>query len=48
MELEIAEESDAWMAQSVKCPNPDFSLGHDLRVVRSSPASASALAVEPA
>ena len=26
------------MAQSVKCPTPNFSSGHDLTVVRSSPA----------
>ena len=36
------------MAKSVKCPTLGFSLGHDLRVVRSSPASGSVLIVETA
>ena len=36
------------MAQSVKCPTLDFSSSHGLRVLRSSPASSSALGVEPA
>lgn len=26
-----------WVARSVKCPAPDFSTGHDLKVVGSSP-----------
>jgi len=37
----------AWVAQSVKHPAVDFGSGHDLRVVRSSPASGSMLDVEP-
>lgn len=36
------------MAQSVKHPIPDFGSGHNLRVVRSSPASGSTLSMEPA
>jgi len=37
-----------WVAQLVKCPTLEFSSGHDLRVMRSSPASSSMLGVEPA
>ena len=36
------------MAQSVEYLTLDFGSGHDLRVVRSSPASGSALGMEPA
>ena len=36
------------MAQSVKCPTPNFSSGHDLTVVRSSPALGSTLSMEAA
>ena len=36
------------MAQSVKCPTLDFGSGHDLMVLRLSPALGSALSVEPA
>ena len=35
-----------WVAQSVKHPTLDFSSGHDLMVVRSSPASGSALTTQ--
>ena len=38
-----ANFGSASMAQSVKRPTLDFSSGHDLRFVRSSPASGSAL-----
>ena len=38
----------AWVAQSVECLTLDFSSGHDLRVVGSSPASGSVLSTEPA
>ena len=34
------------MAQSVECLTPDFSSGHDLRVMRSSPVLGSVLGVE--
>ena len=37
-----------WVDQSVKHPTLDFSLGHDLRVMRSSPTSGSTLGMEPA
>ena len=37
---------DAWVAQSVECPTLGFGSGHDLRVVRLSPASGSALSGE--
>ena len=36
------------MAQLSKHPTLDFGSGHDLRVVRSSPASGSKLGVDPA
>ena len=36
------------MAQLVKCPTPNFSSGHDLTVVRSSPALGSTLSMEAA
>jgi len=45
-ELKRAEPRGAWVAQLVKCPTLDFSSGHDLRVVGSSPTSDSALGVE--
>ena len=35
------------VAQSVKHPTLDFSSGHDLTVVKSSPMSVSALSMEP-
>ena len=35
------------MSQSVKHLTPDFDLGHDLRVLRSSPISSSVLSMEP-
>ena len=38
----------AWVAQSVKHPTLDFSSGHDLTVVRLSPAWGSALREKPA
>ena len=37
-----------WVPQSIKHPILDFGSGHDLRVVRWSPALGSALSVEPA
>ena len=37
-----------WAAQLVKCLTLDFSSGHDLRVVKSSPASGSVLSGESA
>ena len=37
----------AWVAQLVKHPTLAFSSGYNLRVVRSSPTSGSALSVEP-
>ena len=37
-----------WVTQSVKRPTLDFSSGHDFTIVRSRPASGSALVVEPA
>ena len=37
-----------WVAQSVKHLTLDFSSGHDLRVVRPSPALDSVLGMEPA
>lgn len=45
----VYEEScwGAWAAQQVKCPTVEFSSGHDLLVVRSSPKSGSALNMEP-
>jgi len=39
---------DAWVALSVKRATLDFSSGHDLRVLRSSPKSGSVLGMEPA
>ena len=36
------------MVQSVECPSLDLTSGHDLRVVRSSPASGSVLSIESA
>ena len=38
----------AWVAQLVKCPTLDFSSGHDLRLVRSSPLLGSSLGMESA
>lgn len=38
----------AWVAQSVEHHTPDFLSGHDLRVVRYSPALSSSLGMEPA
>ena len=38
----------AWVVQSVKCLTLDFGSGHDLRVVRWSPASGSMLSGESA
>ena len=38
----------SWVSQLVKCPTLDFSSGHDLTVVRSSPTLGSALSMEPA
>ena len=43
-----ARSSGAWVIQSVKRPALDFSSGHDLRVLRSSPTTGSALLMEPA
>ena len=37
----------AWVAQSVKRTTLDFGSGHDLKVLRSSPALGSALSVKP-
>jgi len=42
----IVKYWDTWVAQSFKCPTLDFGSGHDLRVVRSSPALGSALGIE--
>ena len=39
-------KQDGWVAQWVKCPILDFCSGHDLRVVRSSPALGSAPGME--
>ena len=39
---------DAWVALSVKCPILDFSSGHDLTIVRSSPMLGSLLSRESA
>ena len=39
---------DTWVAHSVRHPALDFSSGHDLRVVRSSPVSDSSLSQESA
>ena len=38
----------AWVAQAVKCLNPDFGSGHDLRVSRLSLAEGFSLGMEPA
>ena len=46
--IKMDKNKDAWVAQSAKCPTLNFGSGHDLRVVRSSPMSGSALGVEPA
>ena len=40
--------NSTWVAQLVKRPIPDFSSGHDLRVLRSSPTLGSVLGLEPA
>jgi len=37
-----------WVAQSVECLTLDFSLGHDFRVLGSSPESGSMLSVQSA
>jgi len=37
-----------WVAQLVECPSLDFSSGHDLRVMGSSPKSGSMLSRESA
>ena len=42
------ENGGAWVAQSVKRPTLDFGSGHDLIIVRLSPAVGSVLSVEPA
>ena len=39
---------DTWVAQSVECPTLDFGSDHDLRVVRLTPLSGSALDTESA
>ena len=39
---------DAWVAQSIEDPTLDFGLGHDLRVVGSSPESSTMLCSEAA
>ena len=36
-DIESCIHGGAWVAQSVKCPALDFSSGHNLTVVRSSP-----------
>jgi len=46
--FKIVTLRDAWVAQSVKHPTLDFSSGHDLRFMISSPMSGSALSMEPA
>ena len=38
----------AWVAKSVKHPTLDFGSGHDIRIMRSSPTSGSALGMESA
>jgi len=43
-----AQGGDAWVAQVVKRPTLNSGLGHDLRVVRASPVSGSALSMEAA
>ena len=42
------DTTDAWVAQSVKCPTLDFGSGSDLRVMKSIPMSSSMLGVGPA
>ena len=46
--LKNADAWGAWVAQLVKCPTLDFSSGHDLTVVRSSPTLGSMLSMGPA
>lgn len=46
--MEKNEVEGAWVSQSVKHPTLDFSSGHDLRIVRSSPVWHSVLDIEPA
>ena len=46
--LELYAFKDAWVAQSVKYPTLDFGSGHDLSVMRLSPARGSAFSEEPA
>ena len=41
-------QKDAWVTQLVKHPTPDFCSGYDLRVVRLSPMSGSALSADSA
>ena len=38
----------SWVTQSVKCPTLGFGSGHNLMVVRASPALGSMLGMEPA
>ena len=39
---------DDWVAQLTKCLTLDFSLGHDLTIVRSSPPLGTMLGIDPA
>ena len=48
LEIKADNFRSIWVAQSVEHPTHDFSSGHDLRTVGSSPTSGSALSVEPA
>ena len=45
--MKSVKELEAWVAQSVKHLTPDFGSGHDLWVVKSSPALGSARNVQP-
>ena len=47
MQLKYHVAWDTWVAQLVQLLTLDFNVGHDLTVVRSSPASGSALGMKP-
>ena len=46
--FKYSSAGSVWVVQLVKHPTLDFGLGHDLMVVRLSPALGSALSMEPA
>jgi len=48
LELKVGHSWGAWVTQLVKHPTLGFGLGHDLKVVRSSPTSGYALSGESA